>query len=83
MFALCLSVPLSIILFFFSPPPSVGSAQLSACSFLIIQKRTVWNTLSSPGRKLQAENNFWTMKGGDAMSLEIKSADGDDVMLCF
>lgn len=39
--------------------------------------------LSSPGRKLQAENNFWTMKGGDAMSLEIKSADGDDVMLCF
>lgn len=39
-------------------------AQLRACSFLIIQKRTVWNMLSSPVRKMQVENNAGSLRSG-------------------
>lgn len=46
--------------FVFSPPFStVGfHVRLRACSFLILQKRTVWNMLSSPGRAMHTERNL-------------------------
>lgn len=58
----------------FSSPPlnNVGfNAQLRACSFLIIQKRTVWNMLSSPGRKMAGRDKLWEYDSGNVMSLVI------------
>lgn len=69
-----LFVFLSLYLFFIFPPLW---AQLRACSFLIIQKRTVWNMLSSPVRKMQVENNAGSLRCG--LGNKINQAN---VLLC-
>lgn len=50
-------------------------AQLRACSFLIIQKRTVWNT-SSLGRKMQGETRAeWLYEQHETKQLRFKSCN--------